>query len=77
MADAIEAGEVAVRLEGEKLRGGFALVRTRMGGNPKNWLLIKMKDADADPRRNPVEDEPASVLTGRTIEKILEEEGTL
>ena len=76
MADAIEAGEIAVRLEGEKLRGGFAIVRTRMGGNPKNWLLIKMKDADADPRRNPVEDEPASVLTGRTIEKILEEEGT-
>lgn len=76
MADAIEAGEIAVRLEGEKLRGGFALVRTRMGGNPKNWLLIKMKDTDADPRRNPVENEPASVLTGRTIEKILEEEGT-
>jgi DNA ligase D-like protein (predicted 3'-phosphoesterase) len=75
MADAIEAGEVAVRLEGQKLRGGFALVRTRMGGNPKNWLLIKMKDTDADPRRNPVENEPASVLTGRTIEKILEEEG--
>jgi len=76
MADAIEAGEIAVRLEGEKLRGGFALVRTRMGGDPKNWLLIKMKDTDADPRRNPVENEPASVLTGRTIEKILEEEGT-
>jgi len=76
MADALRAGEVAVRLEGEKLCGGFALVRTRMGGNPKNWLLIKMKDADADPRRNPVENEPASVLTGRTIEKILEEEGT-
>ena len=76
MADALRAGEIAVRLEGEKLRGGFALVRTRMGGNPKNWLLIKMKDADADPRRNPVANEPASVLTGRTIEEILEEEGT-
>ena len=76
MADALRAGEIAVRLEGEKLRGGFALVRTRLGGNPKNWLLIKMKDADADPRRNPVADEPASVLTGRTIEEILEEEDT-
>ena len=76
MADALRAGEIAVRLEGEKLRGGFALVRTRMGGNPKNWLLIKMKDTDADPRRNPVENEPDSVLTGRTIEEILEEEGT-
>jgi len=76
MADAIRAGEIAVQLEGKKLRGGFALVRTRMGGNSKNWLLIKMKDADADPRRNPVEDEPASILTGRTIENILEEEGT-
>ena len=76
VADALRAGEIAVRLEGEKLRGGFALVRTRMGGNPKNWLLIKRKDADADPRRNPVADEPASVLTGRTIEEILEEEGT-
>ena len=74
MADAIAAGEVAVCLEGKKLRGGYALVRTALGSSRRNWLLIKMKGARADPRRNPVEDEPASVLSGRTIEDVLREE---
>jgi len=72
MADALAAGHVEVALEGEKLRGAFALVRTRMGGNEKNWLLIKMRDAEADDAQGStiVDDRPNSVLSGRSIDEV-------
>ncbi len=72
MEDALEDGHLTVWLEGEKLRGGYALTRTKMGGEPKNWLLVKMDDEGADARRNPVSTEPESVLSGRTIARIAE-----
>lgn len=71
--DALEDGHLTVWLEGEKLEGGYALTRTETGGDPSNWLLVKMDDAGADARRNPVSTEPESVLSGRTIERIAEE----
>ncbi len=74
VADAIEAGHLKFWLDGEKLSGGYAL--TRIGkGKDQRWLLVKMDDAEADARRNPVSTEPESVLTGRTIEEVAEEEG--
>ncbi len=69
MAEALRDGRVAVWLEGEKLRGGYALIRTGKGDDNR-WLLIKMKDEEADARRNPVSTQPESVLTGRTLEEI-------
>jgi DNA ligase D-like protein (predicted 3'-phosphoesterase) len=75
MNECFEDGHIEVRLEGVKLRGGYGLVRTRMGGGENNWLLVKMKDEEADARRNPVATEPESVLSGRTIEEIAEEAG--
>src|SRR5712671_493613 len=47
-------GELKFTLDGEKLKGGFVLVRTRgsrYGGKSgdKAWLLIKEKDAYAKP----------------------------
>jgi DNA ligase D-like protein (predicted 3'-phosphoesterase) len=38
---AIEAGHLKVRLHGERLRGVFALTRTSMNGDPRNWLLVR------------------------------------
>ncbi len=73
MDKCFEDGRIEMRLEGKKLRGGYALVKTKMGGGENNWLLIKMKDDDADARRNPVSTEPESVLSGKTIEEIAEE----
>jgi DNA ligase D-like protein (predicted 3'-phosphoesterase) len=67
-------GMVEIWLEGKKLRGGYALVHSKMGGNKKNWLLVKMKDEGADRRRNPVSTEPESVLSGRTVEEVAKEE---
>lgn len=75
MGRALEEGQVEVWLEGKKLRGGYALVHNRMGGKEENWLLVKMKDEAADARRNPTHTEPESVLSGRTLREIAQEEG--
>ncbi|WP_292728457.1 DNA polymerase ligase N-terminal domain-containing protein [Methanoculleus sp.] len=69
VAEAARRGHVSVWLEGEKVRGGYALTRFRTGKG-EAWLLVKMNDAEADPGRNPVETEPRSVVSGRTIEEI-------
>lgn len=79
MEHALDQGKIEVWLEGKKLQGGYALIRT---GKPdksgkERWLLIKKKDDGADARRNPTNTEPHSVLTGRTIEEIASEEGNL
>jgi hypothetical protein len=62
-----------VWLEGKKIRGGYALVRAKLRGEKKNWLLIKMKDEEADARRNPVKTETESVLSGRSVEEVARE----
>ena len=69
--DAIAAGHLSVWLEGEKLRGGWTLQRTRGGAKPQ-WLLVKRRDEGADARRNPVSTQPESVLSGRTVEDLAE-----
>jgi DNA ligase D-like protein (predicted 3'-phosphoesterase) len=73
MAESIDDGKVEVWLEGTKLRGGYALIRT--GRDARHWLLIKMDDQEADARRNPTSTEPKSVLSGRTMAQIAREEG--
>ncbi|HSN82833.1 MAG TPA: DNA polymerase ligase N-terminal domain-containing protein, partial [Polyangiales bacterium] len=67
---ALKNGTAEIWLEGKKLRGGYALVHGKMRGKKKNWLLVKMKDDQADARRNPVSTEPKSVLSGRTLEQV-------
>lgn len=74
LSDQIQDGHLTVWLEGEKVRGGYALTRTSRGDDEK-WLLVKMDDEGSDARRNPVSTEPASVLTGRSLDEIREEEG--
>jgi len=63
---ALERGHAVFVLHGEKLRGGFALQRTRTGAKPQ-WLLIKRKDDDARPGSDVVAELPRSVLSGKTI----------
>jgi hypothetical protein len=53
--------------------GGYALTRVA-SGEKERWLLVKMKDDEADPRRNPVDSEPESVISGKTIEEMEVEE---
>jgi DNA ligase D-like protein (predicted 3'-phosphoesterase) len=72
IADALAEGHAKFWLEGEKLRGGWTLQRTRGGAKPQ-WLLIKRRDEGADARRNPQSTQPRSVKTGRTIEQVAED----
>ncbi len=73
MGEALQRGTVRVRLQGQKLRGGYTLRRTA-GGNKPQWLLMKRRDEEADARRDPVSSEPRSVLSGRTIEEVAAEQ---
>jgi len=43
------AGKLAFVLRGRKLRGGFALVRMAGRAKGNEWLLLKRRDAFADP----------------------------
>ena len=67
--ESLTAGHLSFWLEGEKLRGGWTLQRTR-GGDKPQWLLVKRKDELADARRNPVSTQPESVISGRTLEQL-------
>lgn len=73
-AEALADGHITVWLEGHKLRGGYAFTHARLGGEEKNWLLVKVDDETADARRNPVSSEPASVLSGRRVDQVADAE---
>ncbi len=73
LLESVGDGKIEVWLDGDKLQGGYALIRTGEPGE-KRWMLIKMNDDAADARRNPTSTEPASVLSGRTVEEVAEEE---
>jgi DNA ligase D-like protein (predicted 3'-phosphoesterase) len=68
--DALTRGHAVFVLHGEKLRGGFALQRTRRGTKPQ-WLLIKRRDAQARPGSDIVAERPESLFSGRTLDDLL------
>jgi DNA ligase D-like protein (predicted 3'-phosphoesterase) len=69
---ALERGHAVFVLHGSKLRGGFALQRTRGGAKPQ-WLLVKRRDGRARPGSDVVAEEPRSVLSGRTLADLVGE----
>jgi len=64
--EALERGHAVFVLHGEKLRGGFALQRTRPGAKPQ-WLLIKRRDDEARPGSDIAAERPESVISHRTL----------
>ncbi len=77
---ALERGHAVFVLHGQKLRGGFALQRTRPGrtgsgraGSGAQWLLLKRRDEQAHPGSDVIAEAPASVLSGRTLDELLAE----
>jgi DNA ligase D-like protein (predicted 3'-phosphoesterase) len=68
--EALERGHAVFVLHGEKLRGGFALQRTRPGEKPQ-WLLIKRRDEQAQPGTDVVAERPDSVLGGGSLDQLL------
>jgi bifunctional non-homologous end joining protein LigD len=68
--EALRRGRLNFRLEGEKLRGSWHLVRTRRAADRPQWLLFKGRDAAARPGGEPEELPAHSVLSGRSMEEI-------
>jgi DNA ligase D-like protein (predicted 3'-phosphoesterase) len=71
--EALERGHAVFVLHGEKLRGGFALQRTRPGAKSQ-WLLIKRRDEDARPGSDLVAERPQSVVSGRGLDEVIRDD---
>jgi DNA ligase D-like protein (predicted 3'-phosphoesterase) len=69
MEESIDEGHVDIWLEGHKLKGGYAIIRTGKG-NRKFWLFLKKKDEKADTSNDILVDRPESVLSGHTIDEV-------
>jgi bifunctional non-homologous end joining protein LigD len=63
--DGMQKGKLSILLRGEKVKGSFALVRTK---EAKNWLLIKHKDRFAG--KGDLTALNRSVLSGATVEEM-------
>jgi len=68
--EALDRGHAVFVLHGEKLRGGFALQRTRGRGPKAQWLLLKRRDDEARRGSDVVAEQPRSVVSGRTLDDI-------
>src|SRR5580700_7264687 len=68
----LERGEIKFALNGEKLRGSFVMVKLKNSQKGTEWLMIKHKDAAADPDWC-IDEHDGSVLTGRLLEEIKEQ----
>ena len=70
VAAALRKGVLTFELDGQKLKGGWSLVRVR----DRNWLLIKRRDRHAS-REDITAAAPRSVVTGRTLAQVAADEG--
>ncbi len=67
---ALEKGEIKFIAQGERMKGGWVLVRMKTRDKGENWLLFKERDEYADREGDLVERYSTSVTTGRTREEI-------
>jgi bifunctional non-homologous end joining protein LigD len=75
--DGLKKGNLKFVLAGERLKGGFALVRMKPrpgeSSRRENWLLIKERDQWADESMIATEEWDTSVKTGRDLPQIAAE----
>lgn len=62
----LKQGSIKIKMHGKKLKGEFALVRTKQSEN--SWLLIKHKDKYAT--EGDITEKTKSVVSGKTLEQI-------
>ncbi len=67
---ALEKGEIKFEAQGERMRGGWVLVRMKTRDKGENWLLIKERDAFAENDGDLVDRFDTSVATGRSRDEI-------
>ena len=76
--EALRKGELKFVLAGDKLQGGWVLVRMkhdRDGGKRNNWLLIKHKDQWSTSDGEAALKKDKSVASGRTMQQIADGKG--
>jgi bifunctional non-homologous end joining protein LigD len=61
-----QPAHLSFRLHGHKLSGGFALTRT----GDRRWILVKSRDAAAQPGSDITAERPESVRSGRTWQEL-------
>jgi bifunctional non-homologous end joining protein LigD len=59
-------GGLTVRLDGRRLQGLWTLIPARLDGDPKNWLIVRKRDALSD-RRKPREYKPMLATPAETV----------
>jgi DNA ligase D-like protein (predicted 3'-phosphoesterase) len=69
VTEAIRRGHLAVRLEGKKLHGDYALTRMRRRGS-RGWLLVKMRDEMASTGREVRRDGSKPVRSSRSLKQV-------
>jgi bifunctional non-homologous end joining protein LigD len=69
----LEAGALEFELKGTKLKGAFKLIHAKLGGDERNWLLIKRTDAHAETEDDVLTRLPNSARSGRRMEDIARE----
>jgi bifunctional non-homologous end joining protein LigD len=76
---AYRRGRMKFQLKGNKLKGGWSLIRMGKAADDKgnHWLLIKEKDSEAlkGKQADVVETHPLSVATKRSLEEIADNAG--
>jgi bifunctional non-homologous end joining protein LigD len=76
MRKGLREGKLSLTFRGERLHGGYALVRSGAADDEKpQWLLIKQDDEFADPDRDLATEATTSIETGRTMQEIAEGRG--
>lgn len=70
----LDKGHLHFRLDGERMKGEWLLIRLKPRGKERteNWLLRKINDSHAGPTDLLVETGLTSVTTGRTMQEIAE-----
>ncbi len=71
--EGMKNGSLKFTLRGEKLQGGWMLVRKggrRGGSDERHWFLFKERDQFAKPAFDVVAKKPLSVTTGRDLDEI-------
>jgi bifunctional non-homologous end joining protein LigD len=74
LSEQFNQGKIVFTLFGQKLKGKFTLIKTRLakGKDGNQWLLIKLSD-EFESKEDLTITKPLSVLTGRTNEALVEE----
>ena len=67
LAQQQQKGHLHLQLHGEKLVGGWHLVRTRPQSDKPQWLFFKAKDGTERPGFDVLAERPESVKSGRTL----------